>query len=105
VCRTSPVRPARTSTLRFAGGRPPIRNLPASRGTEPIRTTSRSPTPLAVTRYVVSELARSQVTVVPNGDGGDEVFGVYDRFVAAAMSWSMPAPVANLGPISTGGVM
>jgi asparagine synthase (glutamine-hydrolysing) len=49
----------------------------------------------AIPTYIVSRLAREHVTVVLNGDGGDEVFGGYDRFVAAAISRRLPPRVAR----------
>jgi asparagine synthase (glutamine-hydrolysing) len=56
----------------------------------------------AIPTYLVSRLAREHVTVVLNGDGGDEVFGGYDRFVAAAVSRRLPPGVARAARRATG---
>jgi len=44
----------------------------------------------AIPTYLVSRLAKQQVTVVLNGDGGDEVFAGYYRFRGAMMASRVP---------------
>ncbi len=45
----------------------------------------------ALPTYLVAREARRHVTVVLNGDGGDEAFAGYDRFQAALLAERLPA--------------
>ncbi len=51
----------------------------------------------AIPTYIVSKLAREHVTVVLNGDGGDELFAGYQRFVGAVAAERLPMWLKKCG--------
>ena len=51
----------------------------------------------AVPTFYVAQATRKHVTVALNGDGGDEVFGGYERYRAMQMTGKVPDPLLRLG--------
>ena len=61
---------------------------------EPFSDSSQLPT------YFVCKAAREQVTVALSGDGADELFGVYNRYIVSAEIWKkfswLPKPIRQI---------
>ncbi len=57
--------------------------------------------PSALPTYLVCKLAKQNVTVALNGDGGDETFAGYDRFKAALLAAKLPGYAFKAGRLAT----
>ncbi|MBT3325586.1 MAG: asparagine synthase (glutamine-hydrolyzing) [Gemmatimonadales bacterium] len=56
----------------------------------------------AIPTHIVSELTREHVTVALTGDGGDEMFAGYPRFLAMQLAERIPRPLAQMGRTLSG---